>query len=75
MAKINYRDMALKVIEMTCAMEAENISHVHSDRTKELLGKIYTYAHVGEGSCGNKHMDWKRELKKMYQYMKKEGIL
>ena len=53
MKYLNYKDMALEVIEEMCL-----IGHP----TQDLLETIYTYAHVAINKCKNSHEDWKAEL-------------
>jgi hypothetical protein len=66
--KCKLQQHALELIEALCypdnLMTPEN-----------RLDQIFKIAHVACSGCKNLHMDWRRDLNKMYDEWKKAGII
>jgi len=48
----------------------ENGSINDIKRAQSILSSIYRYAHIGHDKCNNKHEDWRKEAKQMYESLK-----
>lgn len=69
LAKTSIKDKALQVIEEMCLNDDFSLS---KSPYAILLTRIYTYAHVANGTCQNPHEDWVEELNKHYKAISKE---
>lgn len=63
-AKASIKDKALQVIEDMCCNDDFSISE---SPYAKLLTRIYTYAHVANGTCQALHKDWVKELNDHYK--------
>jgi len=43
--------------------------------TEKLKDNIYKIAHIGAGTCENKHEDWIEEIEKMFERFENNGLL
>jgi hypothetical protein len=82
MDKINLKGKALLVIEALCS-DSLCYEILMDGRVKvedvSLLGRklsnIYTYAHIAQGKCENKHPEWLKSLEATYRDLKEDGII
>ncbi len=46
-----------------------------NDDIEKLKNDIYEIAHIGIGTCGNKHEDWAANMEKLFKAFEKGGLL
>ena len=68
--KIEYKNMALEVIESICSE-----SSTRKGLTQKEREMIYRYAHVAMFRCKNQHSDWMNELHNHFTKLKKANII
>ena len=68
-AKKDFKNRCFFLIEVLVAGDI-----IYND-TEKLKDNIYKIAHIGTGTCGNKHEDWIDEVEAMFVEFENNGLL
>ena len=68
-AKKDFKNRCFFLIEV---LVGGDINYKDEEKLKE---DIYKIAHIGTGTCGNKHEDWVEEMEKMFLKFENNGLL
>ena len=68
-AKRDFKNRCFLVIETLVGGDIE------CDDLEKLKDEIYEIAHIGVGTCNNKHEDWVANMEKLFKAFEKGGLV
>jgi len=66
-SKLKFKDKVLAVIE--------GIRLLDESDGADKEDHIYSFAHIGTGTCKNQHLDWHKELDEIYTRLTEDGVI